>query len=55
LGHATVLPGECFQDEDSSCTPQPLNVKTLHSYGMVGNTNPLTKRHIPEDLNPSCN
>jgi hypothetical protein len=55
LGHYTVLPGECFQNKDSSRTPQPLKVKTRHSFGMVGNTNPVTKCHIPEDPNLSCN
>jgi hypothetical protein len=45
----------CLQEEDSFLTPHPLNMKALCSFEMVGNTNPATQHHIPENTNPSCN
>jgi hypothetical protein len=32
--------------------PQPLKMKTKHSVKTLQNSNPVTKRHIPKDLDP---
>jgi len=35
-------------------TSQPLNANVLCSFEPLSNTNPVTKHHIPEELNPQC-
>jgi len=38
--------------EDFFLNPQPLKLKALHSFKLLGNNRPATQHHTSQDMNP---